>query len=233
MKKPTDLLLYEELMLLALCDEKGTLEADDTAFKYTIAAALISELLLSKHATIDRVTKRKKIIDLRRSTHTGDPLLDECIARLKSAKRRASINTWVTRFAGIKKLRHRVALQLCKHGILQADEDKVLLVFTRKIYPELNPQPERELVQRLRAAICTNEKDLDPRTTVLVALADTANVLKNVFDKQELKRHKKRIRQIAKGDLTATAAQDVIDGVMAAIMVAVMIPTLVAVTSGN
>ncbi len=30
-KEPAQLLLYEELMLLALRDEKGTLEADDTA----------------------------------------------------------------------------------------------------------------------------------------------------------------------------------------------------------
>ena len=231
MKETTNLLLYEELMLLALRDEKGTLEADDTAFIYTVAAALISELLLSKHLTIDHVTKNKKIINLRRSTRTGDPLLDECIARLKSAKRRASINTWVSRFAGTKKLRHRVALQLCKRGILRADEDKVLLVFTRKIYPELNPQPERELVKRLRGAIFTNKKELDPRTTVLVALADKANVLKNVFDKGELKGQKKRIKQIAEGNLTAKAAQDVIDSVRAAVMVAVMLPAMVAVTA--
>lgn len=77
MKETTNLLLYEELMLLALRDEKGTLEADDTAFIYTVAAALISELLLSKHFTIDHVTKKKKIINVRRSTRTGDPLLDE------------------------------------------------------------------------------------------------------------------------------------------------------------
>ena len=66
-----------------------------------------------------------------------------------------------------------------------------------------------------------------------MALADKANVLKNVFDKQELKRQKKRIRQIAESDLTAKAAQDVIDGVRAAVMVAVMMPAMVAVTAGN
>lgn len=139
----------------------------------------------------------------------------------------------MSRFAGTKKLRHRVALQLCKRGILPADEDKVLLVFTREIYPELNPQPERELVKRLSGAIFTNKKDLDPRTTVLVALADKANALKNVFDKQELKRHRKRIRQIAEGDLAAKTAQDVIDGVRAAVMVALMMPAMVAVTADN
>ena len=233
MMQETDLLLYEELMLLALRDEKGTLEADDTVFNYTVGAALIAELLLSGHVTIDPVKKKKKIIELRSPTRTGDPLLDECIEKLSNAKRRASINTWVSRFAGIRKLRHRVALQLCKRGILRADEDKVLLVFTRKIYPELNPRPERELIKRLRGAIFSNKKDLDPRTTVLVALVDQANVLKNVFEKQELKHQKKRIKQIGEGDLTAQAAKEVIDGVRAAIMVAVMIPTMVAVTSST
>jgi len=41
-------------------------------------------------------------------------------------------------FAELKNLKHRIATQLCKRGILQAAEDKVFLFFTRKIYPEIN-----------------------------------------------------------------------------------------------
>ena len=60
-----------------------------------------------------------------------------------------------------------------------------------------------------------------------------SKLLKNVFDKQELKRQRKRIRQIAEGNLAAKTAQDVIDGVRAAVMVALMMPAMVAVTADN
>ena len=104
----TNLYLHEELMLLALRDEKGTIAADGTAFIYTVGAALMSELLLSGHITLDEVKKHKKMIVLgRRPARTHDPVLDECIEKLKTAKRRGSIQTWVTRFAGLKKLNHR------------------------------------------------------------------------------------------------------------------------------
>ncbi len=225
-----ELFLYEELMLLALRDEKGTLEADDASFQYVVAAAFLAELLLAGHIAVEQV-KKKKLVNLLRQRRMGDPLLDECITKMADAKRRASLATWVQRLARIKKLKHRVARQLCRRRILRADEDKVLLVFTRKIYPELDPRPERELIERLRHAIFTDAHDLDARTTVLVSLADAAGVLKNVFDKKELKARKARIKQIGEGEAAGAAAREAIAAMQAAVMVAVMVPVMVAATS--
>jgi hypothetical protein len=142
----------------------------------------------------------------------------------------ASIGTWVSRFAGVKRLQHRVAGQLCKRGILRADEDKVLLIFTRKIYPEVNPKPERELIERLRKAIFTDARDLDPRTVVLVSLANSADVLKVVFDKKELKKRKERIEEIGRGDVLGEAAKEAIQAAQAAVMMAAIIPAVTAAT---
>ncbi len=227
------LYLYEELMLLALRDKKGTIAADGTAFAYTLAAAIISELMLSGHLKVDRVRKNKIMLDLKKSTRVRDPILDESVEKIKNAKRRGSIQTWVMRLAGLKKLRHRAALQLCKRGILKDDEEKILLFFTRKIYPEIDSRPEKELIARLRKAIFAKDRDIEPRTAVLVAVADKAKVLRNVFDPADLKKQKARIKQITAGDLTAAATQEVIDGVNAAIMVAVMIPAITATTPAS
>ncbi len=219
------LFLYEELMLLALRDEKGTLEANETKFVYTIAGALVADLLLLKRIGVEEVRK-KKIVNVLSEAPVGDPLLDECMARFASAKRRASLKTWVSRFVSIKKLRHRVALQLCRRGILRADEDTVLLVFTRKIYPELDPRPERDLIERLRRAIFTDTGDVDPRTTVLISLAHRADVLNNVFDKKDLKLRKDRIDQICEGEMTGPAAQEVFEAMEAVMFAAVMMPAI-------
>ena len=97
----------------------------------------------------------------------------------------------------------------------------MLLIFKRKVYPELDPGPERALVERLRDAIFSEMEELDPRTTILVALADKAGVLKNVFDKKELKARKKRIEMIGEGEMAAAAVKEVVQATQAAVMASV------------
>jgi len=216
-----ELYFYEEIMLLALRDKEGTFAADNTSFLYTLGGSLLAELLLLEKISIDEIKKKKKLVNLDSSTPMGDSVLDECLERLRNAKRRGALNTWVSRFAGLKKLKHRAAQQLCRRGIVRADEGKVLLIFKRKVFPELDPGPERALVERLRNAIFSEMEELDPRTTILVALADKAGVLKNVFDKKELKARKKRIEMIGEGEMTAAAVKEVVQATQAAVMASV------------
>jgi len=228
MTKNNNLYLHEEIMLLALRDEEGTIAAGPT-YQYAIGAAVLSELLLSQRITIDQSNK-KKLVDLVGSTPLGEPLLDHCLEKIASAKRRAALQTWVSRFAGVKNLKHLIARRLCQRGILRADEDKVLLIFTRKIYPEVNPQPERELIERLRGAIFTDAMDIDPRTVVLVSLANAAGLLKVVFDKKILKTRKKRIEKLVNGEIAGKAAQEAIQAMQAAVVVACIMPALTTAT---
>lgn len=222
------LFLHEEILLLALRDEEGTI-ASGTMYQYAIGAALLAELLLSKRIEVEQSGKRK-LVNLFSPTPLGEPLIDECLEKVSSAKRRAVLQTWVSRFSGVKNLKHRVARQLCRRGILRADEDKVLLIFTRKIYPEVNPGPERELIRRLEHAIFTDTRDIDPRTVVLLSLANSTGLLKVVFDKKKLKGRKARIKQIVNGEITGKAATEAIQAMQAAVMVACIMPTLMATT---
>jgi hypothetical protein len=137
----------------------------------------------------------------------------------------------VTRFGGLKKLRHRAAEQLCRRGILRADEKSVLLLFSKKIYPELDPGPERNLVERIRQAIFTDDSELDSRTSILVSLADKAGVLKNSFDRKELKARKGRLEEIGDGDLTAEAVKEVVAGIQVAITAAITASVVASTTS--
>jgi len=154
-------------------------------YQYAIGAALLAELLLSRRIEVEQSGKRK-LVNLISPSPLGEPLIDQCLEKVISAKRRAVLQTWVSRFAGVKNLKHRAARQLCRRGILRADEDKVLLIFTRKIYPEVNPEPEKELIERLRRAIFTDTRVIAPRTVVLLSLANSTGLLKVVFDKKKL-----------------------------------------------
>ncbi len=221
----TNLFLHEEIMLLALRDEEGTI-ASGAMYQYAIGAAVLSELLLNKHIAVVEESKKKKLVDLISSQPFGEPLIDLCLEKIRNAKRRGSLQTWVSRFAGVKNLKHRVARQLCERGILRASEDKILLLFTRKIYPEVNPEPERKLIERLRQAIFTDSRNVDARTVVLVSLANSTGLLRVVFDKKELKDRKARIEEISNGEITGKAAKEAIAAMQAAVMVACILPAV-------
>jgi hypothetical protein len=216
------LYLYEEIMLLALRDEEGTI-ASGTRYEYATGGAILAELLLNQRIHIEHRRKKARV-HLLDSSPTGDSLLDECLETFSAAKKTKSLEDWVSRFAGIKNLRHRIARQLCNASILRADEEKVLLLFKRRTYPEVNPEPERKLIERLRQAIFTDTSDVDDRMAVLVSLGKAADLLKVVFAKKELKNRKERIEQIVDGEALGKAAKEAIEAVEAAETVAYIVP---------
>jgi len=231
MKTQNTLFLHEEIMLLALRDEEGTIEPG-TMYQYAIGGAILAELLLNERIGIEEL-KKKKLINLLNTTQIGESLIDECLEKIRSAKSPASLQTWISRFAGVKNLKHRVADQLCKRGILRVDEDHVFLIFTRKLYPEVNPEPEKELIERLQKAIFTDTKDVDTRTVVLISLANSAGLLKVPFDKKKLKARKERIEQIINGEMTGKATKEAIAAMQAAVMAAVFIPAFITTTTSR
>ncbi|UCH84195.1 MAG: GPP34 family phosphoprotein, partial [Candidatus Latescibacterota bacterium] len=187
------LFLHEEITLLALRDQSGTMKSG-TYYQQAIGGAVLAELLLEERVTVE-TNGKKKFLRLTSSKALGDPIIDECLRKVVDAKRRAQLRAWVSRFARVKKLKHKVASQLCTRGILRSDEDKVLLVFSRKTYPEINPEPERQIMDRLRDAIFTDTNYVEPRTVVLLSLARSTGVLNANFDKKKLKTRKDRIER--------------------------------------
>ena len=223
-----DLFLHEEILLLALKDKQGTI-ASGAMYKFATGGAVLAELLLQKKITVDH-SKTKKPVSVIDPQPLDDPLIDEWLLKMSSAKRRSALQTWLTKIANTKDIKHRVAAQLCRQGILKMDEDTVLLLFTRKIYPEVDPEPERMIIDRLKNAIFTDVDDFDARTIVLLSLAKSTNILPKIFDKKQLKQRKKRIEQIVNGEITGKAAKDAIDAMQAAIMVTCIMPAIMTST---
>lgn len=242
------LYLQEEILLLALRDEAGTVAADHT-YHFALGGAILSELLLGNRIAIDEGRSRdhtagfgawlrqafteKNLVDLADNRPLGDPLLDECLGRIATAKRRASMKTWITRFAHVGKLQHRIAEGLCRRGVIRADTGTILLIFKRRIYPELDPRPERAVIERLRKAIFTDTREIDPRTVVLISLADSAGVLRIPFGRRELRARRKRIEQITSGELMGKATKQAIQAAQAAVATAACVPVIVAATASN
>lgn len=227
-----ELYLYEEIMLLALRGKEGTV-AHGAMVNYAVGGAILAELLLSHRVGIEKPRPRKQLVTAVSSESIGDRLIDECLVRIVGAKRRRAPANWVSAFATIRGLKDRVAGHLCRRGILEAEEDNILLFFTRRVYPEIDPEPEQRLVERLSEAIFTDVDDVDPRTVVLVSLANSSYILPVVFGKKQLKARRKRIECIVNGEVTGKAAKDAIAAMQAATTVACMMPAMMASTASH
>ncbi|MFO0837085.1 MAG: GPP34 family phosphoprotein [Phycisphaerae bacterium] len=213
--------LHEELALLALRDERGTLESRAGWHTLALGGALLAELLLTQRVTLD--ADRKALVRagsaeprVRAGESPPDALPDECLALIRDARRARAATSWVARFGRIRRLRHRVAIGLCENGVLRDSEETILLIFKRKSYPTINPGPEQAMNQRLRDAVMNDSPVGDARTLMLVAIAHAAGMLRIRFTRAELKSRKARLKTLCEDPRCASVYKAVKGAVEAA-----------------
>jgi hypothetical protein len=209
-----ELRLHEELLLLALDDEKGSIRA--TNFKYALCAGLLAELVLEGRATLERGSKPSKdrIIPANPKL-LSDALLDEALRKVHGSKKTRSPKDWISKFSGMGGLRKRVGTALTRRGVLRERNTRVLLLFPWTFYPALDPAPKRRLVERIRAAVIGDD-ELDDRTSIAVAVASVTGILKHAVGKQVVKDRKARIEQITEDQYIAAATKKAVQEAAAA-----------------
>lgn len=225
--------LHERALLLALHDERGTIHRAGM-YAYAVAGGILAELFLAERLRLEeRSGKKKPLVAVASATQVGDRLVDEVLDTIRKAKRRAPLDRWVSRIANTAKLKHRVARSLVHKGVLREDEGRVLLIFRRTIYPEVDPRPERALVESLRDAILSDAVDVDPRTAILVSLGWRAGLLNGVVDRKQLKARKARLEELGRGEAIAGATREAIEAVQAAMTAATIAATTAATTAAT
>jgi len=225
MKAQDRLPIYEEILLLALDDDKGT-TGMGAMFANAMGGAVLAELAMLGALKVGK-DKKAPVTAVAKAPVT-DPLLAECLALVAAEKKPKKAVHWVTKFAGLKDLKHRTARQLVDKGVLDETSDKVLGIFPRTIYPESDAGPERELRDRLKKAVFTSTSQVEARTIVVVALAQAAGMLPQIFDKKKLKTRKQRLEKLTSGQVAGAATKEAVEAIQAAMMVAVMVPVFVA-----
>ncbi|MCU4176916.1 GOLPH3/VPS74 family protein [Carboxylicivirga sp. N1Y90] len=222
-----DLTLTDELMLLALDDEKGNFVAESLAFTYALSGSIIMEL---SHR--DKIDLRGKDVIIKGSGRTGDALLDSQLELIRQSKKVRKIDYWIDKIGGKESdiIENSIA-KLVKSGILRKEEKKYLWVFTSKKYPTSNPKVENLLRGRLLDVI---EKNAEPSLNeiMLISLVDACSLNVEVFGKEKAKKYKKRIKSVIEesgGNAAINeAVKEIHDAVMACL---VIMMTTVVITS--
>lgn len=221
MPTPT-LRLYHELLLLALADDSGKV-AFGSMLTYGLGGAILTELLLEERLEIVEEGTRftRRFVQVTNPRRVGDPVLDAALAKVRDAKRRASPSTMVSRFGQARQLRHQIAQELCRAGVLRETEQQVLLLFRRRVYPTIDSRPERALIKRVRDTLDAGKRPSD-RTAALIGLASASGSLAAVYDRKSLRALKPRIKALAEGSAGSRAVREAIAAAQAAVTAAVV-----------
>ncbi len=192
------LTLTEELMLLAVHDEKGNvIFAATSSIPYGIACAMLFDLKALNKISIDDETMD---IDIISDTNTKIEFLDKAFRLICSKSKKKSLDFWIRALAhDIKDYQNLIFENLVLNGILRREAKKLLFIIKFDRYPTLNPAPELESRDNIHKVvmlgISPNEKLLN-----LISLMYACNLINEVFPDN--------IRQIAKKNIKKLIEKD-------------------------
>ncbi|PZG12402.1 GOLPH3/VPS74 family protein [Nonomuraea aridisoli] len=211
--------IAEELLLLALSEDKGRPLVSTAQLDPALAGALLAELAVG-----DRVELSDKKVTVKDPSPLGDDELDAVLARVVAQEKVKSPVWWVQKLQS-GKLRQRLLSRLAALGVLSEERGKVLGVFPVTRWPEAHPGVEADVRERVSAVLAG--ADPDARTAVLISVAHAASVVRKAFPDAD----KARVKEIAEGAWAADAVAKTIAAATAAAMTAVMAATVTTAAS--
>jgi hypothetical protein len=184
--------LYQQILLLMLNSNRGT--PIQAQMHLAVAAAVLADWLMTGRIMIDQ--SRRQLVALEDARDSGDPVFDACLRVATASNGRVPLRTLIGRLSRIPRLRQQAADTLCSLGILRADRDLVLGLFPRQVYREVDPLPKKAIVDRMRTAIFSVTARTDAKIAMLIALAQGANLLWQIFGRREIRQRKARIEAV-------------------------------------
>lgn len=153
--------LAEELLLLAYDDDTGKATGSRIALDLGMAAAVLIELALAGRIVLDG-----GFVVVRDGTAIGEPIADAVLARMVDATPNTAAS-WVQRLR--HGLRDRVLGDLCDRGVVRDVGELALEFIPVHRYPAVDGSVERDVRDRLAAALA-GDSPPDERTAALATL---------------------------------------------------------------
>lgn len=205
--------LSQDLILLALNPETGkTRFSWYSALDYGLVGSLLLDLVLQGKLEIDNDNWVIGAI----AGNTGNEFLDQRLNEVLASSRPRTARFWVTRWRRRYRGIQTIVLQsLVDLGVLERQEQRILGLFPTRRYFLTDESIQREIVQRVRAAVL-EDIGLDSRMAALISLMQASHLTDGVFRPEERSEARSRIRAIAEGELVGKAVSKAIFTVQAA-----------------
>ena len=184
--------LPEELMLIALKDEKGTvLFTAASVLPYSLMGAVILDLYFD-----DKFEFRDNKLIVKDKSSTGKKLCDEVLKTISDDKHNRDLKSWILNLEGhIKNIKEKALDHLVESKVLRKETSKMFGFISKTSYPTADPMPENELRKSLRKFILEREKP-NERYIALLSLAQVTSLFEDIFHQDELKNAKDRLKEL-------------------------------------
>ncbi|MGA8978184.1 MAG: GPP34 family phosphoprotein [Pedococcus sp.] len=215
-----------EIFLLLTNDEGGP-ASWGTQTGWALSAATIADLLIEERVVLDEhKDPRLRVVDAR---PTGRAVLDKVLARAVEKD-----GTRLSTLVQDRKLNPEaeVVEGLVSDGIVDLVPSRLLGLVAEK-RPTLDPQPEREVRERLRTVLAGGRPSASDAT--LLAILQGLGVAKKVLAEESrgmsAKDLKRRVQEASDEVAVGVAIKRAIDGLNAALIAAVIVPAAIAAGS--
>ncbi len=198
--------LTEELLLLAVHDEKGSVILSTTALlPYGIASTILLDLMyLNKIEFVD-----EKLILLSFSP-TGIDFLDDMLIIIKNEEKTHKIRWWIRKLSNnYGNVRKMIFNHLVLAGILKRETHNFLFLVDFFRYPTLNPVPELETRDKIHKAVLMGIPP-DEKLSALISFMYFCGLVKEVFPAEHRKTAKKNIKMILDNEKMSNYLNDIV-----------------------
>ncbi len=199
----SDLTLVEEVLLILLDDEKGTLPpVPQLTLHYVLAGAILMELAI--HDRIDSDLEKVYILD---GSGTGDPILDRFLNEVNQEESQDN-KYWLNRIADEGAEIVESAFQrLVEKGILSETEKRFLWVMKTRSFPTVDDTAGRDAKRQIMNILYSDEIP-EQRDVVIFCLLDACDMFRTILGPAELARMRPRISEVSKLDLIGQATKN-------------------------
>ncbi|MCL2535887.1 MAG: GPP34 family phosphoprotein, partial [Nocardiaceae bacterium] len=171
---------------------------------------------------------RKGRLAVRRDGSPDDPILARALEVIREAPRPMTPETAIEKLD--TEIRAAVFQRVIDRGWVRENRRKILGIFPSTSWPALDESHERD-VRRVLEQVLVEGLDPDPRTAALVSLLSAVDAAARAFPDADRKAIRKRAKEIADGEWAGAAVRKAVDAINTAIFVAVMVPSMTAVSS--
>lgn len=219
------MLLAEELLLLLLDDEKGSVRGgfgDDAG----LTGALLLDLVEG-----GRVVEHEGALVAAGGGPSFPQVLADAYGEIERSDRRRDAGQWLNRLPkALKPLRRRIAEALVARGVLGEERHKTLGLFSGTRYPEIDPGPERELRARLHAVLVDGAEP-DVHTALLLGLLEPLDLVGRLVEREHRKAAKARAKDVAARGAVGSAVADAQRAARAAVVASITAATVAGTTT--
>jgi hypothetical protein len=191
-----DLILAEQLLLIALDDAKGR-DTTDWGSDAGLAAALLLDLARLGLVEVDA---------------------DGAYSAIRDSSRRRDAKGWVGRLPReLTPLRERIARGLVARGVLSEEHTTRLGILPTTRFPERDPEPERRLRERLHEVL-VDGRDPAEEEALLIGLLEPLGLVDSLVPRDRRRAARRRAKAVAEEGVAGSAVRDSVQAVQAAVI---------------